>query len=193
MSNTIEPLGSLKHIQRAWDTPVTTATYNTLLGACTTAVDQARLKAMVSPHAGDWLHASPLTAVGLRLSDEAIRVAIGIRIGTNLCQPHTCICGAAVDARGLHGLACRKSTPRYIRHSPLNGIIWRAVKKVQIPASKEPIGLLRHDGKRPDGATLVPWTRGRPLAWDVTVPDTFAASHIQSPHHPLVQLPIKRR
>ena len=26
--------------------------------------------------AGDWLHAPPLTAVGLRLSDEAIRVAI---------------------------------------------------------------------------------------------------------------------
>ena len=39
MSNTIEPLDSLKHIQRAWDTPVTTATYNTLHAACTTAVD----------------------------------------------------------------------------------------------------------------------------------------------------------
>ena len=58
--------------------------YNTLLAACTTAVDQARLKAMVRPHASDWLHAPPLTAVGLRLSDEAIRVATGIRIGTNL-------------------------------------------------------------------------------------------------------------
>ena len=53
MSNTIEPFDSIKHIQRAWDTPVTTATYNTLLAACTSAVDQARLKAMVSPHAGD--------------------------------------------------------------------------------------------------------------------------------------------
>ena len=106
-------------------------------------------------------------------------MATGIRIGTNLCQPHTCICGATVDSRGLHGLACRKSTPRNIRHSQLNDIIWRAVKKAQIPASKEPVELLNHDGKRPDGATLVPWTRGTPLAWDVTVPDTFAASHIQ--------------
>ena len=34
MSNTIEPLDSLKDIQRAWDIPVTTATYNTLLAAC---------------------------------------------------------------------------------------------------------------------------------------------------------------
>ena len=48
MSNTIELLDWIKHIQRAWDTQVTTATYNTLLAACTTAVDQARLKAMVS-------------------------------------------------------------------------------------------------------------------------------------------------
>ena len=134
---------------------------------------------MVSPHAGDWLHAPPLTAVGLRLSDEAIRVATGIRIGTNLCQSHTCICGATVDARVLHGLACRKSIPCHIRHSQFNDVMWRAVKKAQISASKEPIGLLGHDGTRAGGATLVPWTRGRPLAWDVMVPDTFAASHIQ--------------
>ena len=31
-------------------------------------------------HAGDWLHASPLTAVGLWLSDEAIRVATCFRL-----------------------------------------------------------------------------------------------------------------
>ena len=36
----------------------------------------------------------------------------------------------------------------------------------------------RSDGKRPDGATLIPWKRGKHLAWDVTVPDTYAASHI---------------
>ena len=38
----------------------------------------------------------------------------------------------------------------------------------------------RSDGKRPDGATLLPWSRGKPLAWDVTVLDTYAASHIQA-------------
>ena len=99
-------------------------------------------------------------------------------LAQTLPTPHM-HCGATVDARGLHGLACRKSTPRHIRHSQLNDIIWRAVKKAQIPASKEPIRLLRHDGKRPDGATLVPWTRGRTFAWDVTLLDTFTASHIQ--------------
>ena len=34
--------------------------------------------------------------------------------------------------------------------------------------------------KRPDGASLIPWKRGRSVAWDVTVADTFAASYIAS-------------
>ena len=56
-------------------------------------------------------------------------------------------------------------------------IIWRAIKRAQILAHKEQTGLITHDGKRPDN-TLIPWSKGKPLAWDVTVPDTFADSHI---------------
>ena len=33
---------------------------------------------------------------------------------------------------------------------------------------------------RPDGATLIPWTRGKPLAWDITVADTYANSYVDS-------------
>ena len=29
-----------------------------------------------------------------------------------------------------------------------------------------------------DGTTLLPWTTGKPTAWDVTLPDTYAESHI---------------
>ena len=43
---------------------------------------------------------------------------------------------------------------------------------------KEPVNLTVQSVKRPDGATLLPWATGKPLAWDVTVPDTFADSHI---------------
>jgi len=52
------------------------------------------------------------------------------------------------------------------------------MKRAQIPAVKEPVGLMRQDGKRPDGTTILPWSRGGPLAWDVTVPDTYADSHV---------------
>jgi len=46
-----------------------------------------------------------------------------------------------------------------------------------VPAIKEPPGLLRTDGKRPDGATQIPWATGRCLVWDVTVADTLAPSY----------------
>ena len=52
------------------------------------------------------------------------------------------------------------------------------MKKAQVPACKEPVGLSCIDAKRPNGATLVPWARGKPMAWDVTVPDTYAQSHV---------------
>jgi len=38
-----------------------------------------------------------------------------------------------------------------------------------IPCTKEPVGLSRSDGKRPDGLSLVSWEAGKPLTLDVTV------------------------
>ena len=60
----------------------------------------------------------------------------------------------------------------------LNDIIWRAIKRAQLPAHKEPTGLITHGGNRADVATLIPWSKGNPLARDVTVSDTYAYSHI---------------
>ena len=48
--------------------------------------------------------------------------------------------------------------------------------RANIPATKEPNGLLRTDRKRPDGLTLLPWREGRCLVWDVTIINTIAAS-----------------
>ena len=68
---------------------------------------------------------------------------------------------------------------RQQRHAQLNDVIWRAIKRAQIPIAKEPERLSRTDGKRPDRATLIPWSQGKPLAWDVTVLYTFAESHLK--------------
>ena len=46
--------------------------------------------------------------------------------------------------------------------------------------TKEPNGLSRNDGRRPDGLTLVPWSCGKPLTWDVTIATTLAESYIAS-------------
>ena len=76
----------------------------------------------------------------------------------------TCVCGATVDAKGLHGLACRKSGPRHIRHSQLNDLIWRAGKKAQIRASKAPSdyrGLTIKDPRRSDSGRVNSWQTAR--------------------------------
>ena len=55
---------------------------------------------MSAPHSGDWLHAIPISSCGLRLDNEAVRVAVGLRLGAKLCEPHACPCGAKVDPEG---------------------------------------------------------------------------------------------
>ena len=47
-----------------------------------------------------------------------------------------------------------------------------------IPSVKEPNGLTRSDGKRPDGLTSIPWREGRSATWDVTVINTVATSYL---------------
>src|SRR5260221_5965869 len=42
----------------------------------------------------------------------------------------------------------------------------------------EPHGLCPGDERRPDGATSIPWARGKILAWDVTCPNTFAVCNV---------------
>ena len=56
----------------------------------------------------------------------------------------------------------------------------RAFVSAGIPVTKEPQGLTRTNGKRPDGLTLILWSGGKAVAWDVTVAFTCAASYIQS-------------
>ena len=91
-----------------------------------------------------------------------------------------CPCGYEVDALGLHGLSCKRSSGRMSRHHNLNDLIWRALSRAGIPSSKEPSGLSRSDGKRPDGMTLVPWCNGKCAVWDVTVIDTMANSYLNT-------------
>ena len=86
-----------------------------------------------------------------------------------------------VGAKGLHDLSCRESAPLQIRYAhmiDLKKVQYPTVKKSQYRTVKEAAGLARTDGKRPDGATLIPSTRGKPLAWDITIPDTCARSYI---------------
>ena len=82
------------------------------------------------------------------------------------------------DPLGQHALFCKKQSGGLQRHAWLNDLIHRALIRAETPAVKEPQGLGRDDGKRPDGLTLVPWQSGRSATWDVTVAHTLAPSYV---------------
>src|SRR6266536_1633438 len=116
--------------------------------------------------------------MGLKLEDKAVSIAVGLRIGAPIVSAHRCACGQSVGEDGTHGLSCRRSAGRQLRHQLLNDILHRTLQTAGVPAVREPTGLIRGDGKRPDGGTLIPWSHGKTLIWDATCPDTFAASHV---------------
>ena len=116
-----------------------------------------------STHSGDWLLAPPITAVGLRMTNETVRIATGMRLGISICEHHLCLCEKQVESRGLHGLLCCHSAARISRHNMVNDIVWRVMQRVKIPAANKPPGLLRSNNKRPDGVTLISWKQGKCL------------------------------
>ena len=174
------PNPDMAHKQRAWDKAAIDDAVAILMANCRDGRDRARLLAVRAPHSSDWLHALPISACGLRLDDDTIRIAVGLRLGADICEPHTCPCGTFVDSRGTHGLSCRSSAGRQSRHAQINDLVWRSLSRANIPSTKEPKGLITSDERRPDGLTLVPWNKGKCLAWDATVADTFAPTYLSA-------------
>ena len=166
--------------QHASDAPVIAADKASLWSSLTDSHNTARLLAVSSPYSGDWLHALPVASCGTRLDNEAIWVAVRQSPGVNLCEPHMCPCNTFVDAKGSHGLSCKRSMGRSIHNHQLNDLIWRALMRASIPSVKEPAGLSHSDVKRPDGLSFIPWQGGKCLTWDVTVADMLAVIYLVS-------------
>ena len=94
-----------------------------------------------------------VSSLGLRMSHEAIRIAMGLRAGAPLGQPHQCsYCGNDVDEFFRHGLSCRFSQGRLSRQNTACEQYHPACPHSCKKNSRlEPSGLHRADGKLPDG------------------------------------------
>ena len=93
------PIQAKQGKQKEWDDLVAKKIAKQLLDNASGSLDQARLLAAAAPHSGDWLLAPPITAVGLQMTNETIRIATGMRLGINICEPHLCPCGKQVESR----------------------------------------------------------------------------------------------
>jgi hypothetical protein len=54
MTDAAEPVDICRHIQRAWDEQIVDTDLQHLLATQSAPIDQARLRAVSAPHAGDW-------------------------------------------------------------------------------------------------------------------------------------------
>ena len=92
-------------LQKSWDKHLVKATLNHLLDACDSDQSRARLLAATEKESGAWLHALPVSSLGLRLDDDTIKIAVGLRLGVPLVLPHLYShCGSPVGVPQLISL-----------------------------------------------------------------------------------------
>ena len=148
--------------QAFWDRPGNLAGRRTVDTSLVDARSRTCFLAANAPHTDSWFSTLPVANCGLKLDDEAVRVAVGLRLGLNLSVPHTCICGSLMRAVGMYALLSKRA-PSMTRQA-LNDIIWRTFTAAGSAAIKEPQDLSRSDGKCPEGR-LIPWRGGKPVTW----------------------------
>ena len=125
--------------------------------------------AAANKEAGAWLNALPVSTVGLRMDDDTVRLAVGLCLGTPLCQPHHCTPMASV-ADGV-----RDVIPNTV--SALNDIIihWSLSQPTfclvwNLPESTVQMGSILMESLWCPGGGERSW-------FDAMCPDTFAPSY----------------
>ena len=122
--------------QLAWDTPVVKAVVDHLLESSSDERSRAWLLSSTCKESGAWLNALPLSQCDLRMDNETVCLAVGLRLGAPLCYPHQCHhCNNEVDGLATHGLSCRWSEGRLSRHAAINDIVCRSLVAAKV-ASK---------------------------------------------------------
>ena len=100
-----------------------------------------RLNAYQDPFGSAWLNVVPSKYLGLKLTDQQLRLSLSLRLGAKICEKHTCRCGKLVEENGHHVLSCARSAGRFSRHHNLNTLLKEALISIKIPSSLEPNGL----------------------------------------------------
>ena len=83
-------------IQKHWTSPLSDATFDQLI----TDLDVEnvkRLNAYQDPFSSAWLNVIPSKNLGLKLTDQQLRISLSLRLGAKIWEKHTCRCGKFVE------------------------------------------------------------------------------------------------
>ena len=88
----IPPQQDLKR-QRGWDEALVDHAFDTILETTIDTSSRARLLAVSTKESGAWLNVLPAPHLDMKLDNDSIRIATGLRLGADIVVGHSCICG----------------------------------------------------------------------------------------------------
>ena len=121
------PLPDDQSRQRAWKLLIVKNNWGNMYREAD-QVSRARLLATAQEN-GAWLNALPVSSLGTLLDSESYGVAIALRVGADVCIPHSCRCGGRMDSGGLHGSSCKYSAGGFSEHSGMNDVVQESASK----------------------------------------------------------------
>ena len=133
--------------------------------------DKARLKSVGLPHAGDWLNAVPVKALGLNLRPREFTASVKYRLGLKV-YPFSgkCIaCGQNSDKFGDHSVGCVSEGERIFRHNVIRDALHMTATQASLSPAKEQSALLPGSAEKPADIYIPGWANGRDAALDVSV------------------------
>ena len=137
-----------------------------------------RLSCMSSTEGGAFPLGAPFTKFRTKLDNAAFLCSIRFRLGQPVAAESVCSCGHRLYPLGAHALVCRRNPGKHIRHRLINKCVRDCFQQAELPTLLKPVGLSRADGKRPDGVTVLPYSNGRALSWDVTCVHPLVDSYV---------------
>ena len=84
--------------QQVWDAQLIAATYHFLL-ECASNLQSTCLLAVATPESGAWFNALPISWLGLRMEDDIIWIAVGLRLDIPLVHHLWYKCGCLWHSR----------------------------------------------------------------------------------------------
>ena len=134
--------------------------------------ESARLLSFSVRHAGAWLSAPPIPALGLHMAPNEIRISAKYR----LCVPvydaeRKCPFSKAgvLDIYGDYAIACHGRGDAIARHDRIRDKIVSACSSANLSPVVEKKNLIPESQSRPGDIFVPTWKAGKPAAFDVTL------------------------
>ena len=105
----LEKLNCLeKEIQKNWTEPIFDSEIADLILRLE-PTDVKRFNAFQDRFGSHWLNVIPCKNLRLKLSNQQLRIAIGLRLGSIRSERLECVCGKDFTEDGWHDLSCLKN------------------------------------------------------------------------------------